>query len=130
MEDQELLAKINSNVTLPGSFGANNDGSTYIESRENFPTIENTTPDLLTIIKETGNILKVFGEGLDELNAPRVIFTQKDELEPMELVEVEANQNKTPLDNGGMMLLLNQFPYQYSPPVDTSYAIDSLLSGA
>ena len=115
---------------MPGSFGANNDGSTYIESRENFPTIENTTPDLLTIIKETGNILKVFGEGLDELNAPRVIFTQKDELEPMELVEVEANQNKTPLDNGGMTLLLTQFPYQYSPPLDTSYTIYSLLSGA
>ena len=68
--DQELPAYTDSDVTLADSSIANNDNSTYLESRKNSTTIENTTPDLLAIIEETGNILEVFSEGLGDLNTP------------------------------------------------------------
>ena len=129
LKDRELLAKINSNFTLSGSFGTNNDGWTYLHLRENFPSIGNTTPDFLTIITENRNILKVFGKGLDKLNAPKVLFTHKDKIDPVDLVRGRQSRTKN-LDNGGMTLLLTKLPYQYSPPVDTSDAIDSLPPGA
>ena len=86
LEDQELPTETDSDITLADSFVMNNDGLTYLESRKNSPAIENIILDISTIIKETGNILEIFGKGLDELNAPRVIFTQDDELEPTEFV--------------------------------------------
>ena len=54
--------------------------STHLESRENSHAIENTTTDILVIIKETGNILEVFCEGLDKFNTPRVIFPRTTKL--------------------------------------------------
>ena len=48
---QELPADTDSDVTLAGRFGVNNDDLDYIESNENLPTVENTTPDLLALIK-------------------------------------------------------------------------------
>ena len=93
------------------------------------PTIENTTPDISVIIKETGNTLGVFGKGIEYLNAPKVLFTQDDDLDPMELVKGEATQTKTPLDNGGMTPLPTQSPYKYPPLVETSDAMDSLNPG-
>ena len=115
MEDQEPPVNIDSDVTSSGSFGANNNDSAYFESRENFPTIEDTTLDLSAIIEDTGNILKVFEKRLDNLNSPRVIFTQDNELETAELAEAEATQSETLQENGGMTPLLNQSPSQPKP---------------
>ena len=64
MGGQELSSNTDSDVTSSYSYGANDDNSNYLESRENFPAIENITPDLSAIIEETGNILEVFSEGL------------------------------------------------------------------
>ena len=93
-------------------------------SRGNSPAIENTTLDLSAIIEETGKILEVFSEVLEELNTLRVIFTQVDELEPTDLVEEEATQSEIPLDNRGTPPLLNQSPYKSSPPVDAPNTLD------
>ena len=116
--DQELPAGTDSDVTSADSFGRNDD-STYLNPRENSPAIENTTLDLLVIIKETGNIFKVFSKEFEELNTPRVLFTQDDELNPPR-DEEEATQTKTPLHNGGTPPLLTQSSSQSSPPVDAS----------
>ena len=56
------------------SFGTNGDDSNYLESNTNSPATENSTPDLLALIEETGNIHNVFREDLEDLNTPRVLF--------------------------------------------------------
>ena len=94
--DQELPANINSDVMSEDSSGVNDDESTYLESIKKSPAIENTTLYLMAIIEETGNILKVFSEGLEHPNAPMVLFNQDDELGPMEIVAEEETQKKTP----------------------------------
>ena len=76
LDYQEPPYDIDSDITLAGSFGTNDNESTYLELRKNLATIENTTPDLLAIIEETGYILEVFGNRLDRINAPRVLFNQ------------------------------------------------------
>ena len=110
LDYQELPANIDSDITLEISFGANDEDSTYLGPRENPPAIENTTPNLSAIIKDVGNILKVFDKGISKLNAPRALFTQDNELVPTELVEGEATQTKATLANGEMTTLLTQHP--------------------
>ena len=58
-------------------------------------TVQDTTPYLLIIIKEVVNIIKVFDEGLSELNLTRPLFTQGNESDPTEIVGV-ATQTKKP----------------------------------
>ena len=82
LEDQEITADIGSDITLTGSFVTNNNKLTNVGSRKKSPANENTTPDILAIIEDTGNILEVFGKGLNDINAPRVILTQDNELDP------------------------------------------------
>ena len=85
-EVQELTANTNSNVTSAGSFGANEDNSTYLDSTEKSPETKNTNSDLLDLIKETGNIHEVVKEDLEELHIPRVIFNQNNDLDPVDLL--------------------------------------------
>ena len=118
LEDQELPADTDSDVMSAGSFGANDDNSTYLKSSKNSPAIENITSDLSDLIKETGNIHKVFIELFEELNTPRVLFNQDDKINPTYIVEGEAAQTKTPLENGGTLPLLNQLISKSSPPID------------
>ena len=86
----KLPSDVTSMSISEGSFGANYDNLTYLKLRKNSTAIENTTPDLSVIIKEIGNILKIFEIVLDELNSPRVIFTQFNKIYPTELMEGEA----------------------------------------
>ena len=51
LEYQELPADTYSYVTSMGSFGANDNNSTYLKSSKNSPAIENITPDLWAIIE-------------------------------------------------------------------------------
>ena len=89
LEDQELPSNTDSDVTSADSSVTKDDDSTYLKLRETSPVIENTTLDILKIIEETRNILKVFCERLDELNTLRVIFTQFKKIEPIDLIEEE-----------------------------------------
>ena len=73
-----------------GSFGANDDDFIYLGSIEDLPAIENNTLDILAIIKDAGNILEVFGEGITNINALRLIFTRDNRIEFTELVEEEV----------------------------------------
>ena len=84
----------------------------------------------MAIINETSNILEVFDEGINDFNTLRVIFAQDNELNLTELVEEEATQTETPLENGGIMLLLTQSTSQYPPPVDAPDALESPLPGS
>ena len=98
-EYQELPSDTDSDVTSAGSSGKNNDDLTYLGSRENLPTIENTPPDLSAIIVDGRHILKVFGIGIAELNDPRVIFNQEDNPNSKNIVKEEATQTETSLAN-------------------------------
>ena len=80
--DQELPGKTNSEFTLADSFGVDNNNSTYLESRDNFPVIVNNTPDISAIVKETGNNLEVFIKVLEDIDTPRVIFDKDNNLDP------------------------------------------------
>ena len=110
---QEIPADTDSDITLADSSVANDDNSTYLESRKISPAILNTTIDVLTIIKETGNILDLFSKGIKDPITPRVLFNQDNDLEPTDLLEEEATQTEPPLDNGGTTPLLNQPPSKY-----------------
>ena len=59
LEVQELPVDINRGVTLTGSFGTDDNDSTYLESSENSPAIKNKTPDLSALIKKTGNTQEI-----------------------------------------------------------------------
>ena len=85
---------------------------TYLKLIENSPKINNTSFDLLALIKETGNIHKVVQGDIEELHTLWVLFNQDNKLDPAELVEEEATQPETLLDNGGTPQLLNQLPSQ------------------
>ena len=85
---------------------------TYLKLIENSPKINNTSFDLLALIKETGNIYKVVQGDIEELHTLWAILNQDNELEPTELVEEEATHTETLLDNCGMPPLLKQFPSQ------------------
>ena len=113
LDVQELTSNTDSDITLAGSFGANDEDLTYLELTKNSPEIKNTSSDLSALIKATGNIHEVVQEDIEELHTPRVIFNQENKLDPAELLEEEANQTETPLDNGGTPPLLNQSPSQY-----------------
>ena len=98
---------------MTGSFGANDDDLNYLKSKENSPKIKNTNSDLSALIKETIKSHEVLQEDIEELHTPRMLFNQKNELDPAEIVEEEATQTETPLDNGGTPPLLNQLPSQF-----------------
>ena len=127
--DQELPADTYSDVTSADSSGTKTNDSTYLESHKNSPAIVNTTPYISAIVKETGSILEVFREVLEDLNTPRVIFNQEDDLEPTDIVEEEATQTETPLYNGGTPPLPNQPSYQSSLLIDSPDALDSTPPG-
>ena len=91
---------------------------------------EINTPYLSAIVKDDRNIIDVFDKGLAGFSGTRALFTQDDELDPTDIVEGEATQNKKNLDNGEIMPLLAQPPSQYSSPVDAPDAPDSPPSGA
>ena len=86
MEDQECPSNIESDITLASSSRTNNDDSIYVRSHKNPPVIQHTTPDLSSIIEDDGNILEVFDKGIANINSPRMIFTQNNNLNPAELV--------------------------------------------
>ena len=123
--DQELPADTDSDITSADSSSVNYNNSTYLESLENSPSIENTTPYLLAIIKETGKSSRYLAKDLKVSKPCGVIFIQDDEIDPTELVVEEANHTKKNLDNGGTLPLLNQSPSQSSPSVDAPNALDS-----
>ena len=54
-----------------------------------------------------------------------MIFNQNNDLDPVEIVEEEATQTETPPDNGWNPPLLNKFPQQSSPPIESPNAPDS-----
>ena len=84
----------------------------------------------MAITEDAGNILKVFGKGLNKINAPGVLFTQDEEINPIDLVGGEATHTNPPLSNGGITPLLTQSTSQYPPLVDTPDAPDSTPLGA
>ena len=117
LDVQELTLDTDIDVTPAGSFGANDDDLNYLKSKENLPKIKNTNSDLSALIEETGNIHEVVEGDIEELHTLSVIFNQDNKLEPVELVEEEANQTKDSLENGGTPQLLNQLTSQSSPQI-------------
>ena len=126
MEDQELSVNINSDITLASGSGANNNESTYDWSRKNMPVIQNTTPDLLAIIKDAQNIIEVYDKGINEITFSRALFIWEDKLDPEEIMRGGETQTETPLDNREMLPILTQPTSRFSLPVDAS---DSPLMG-
>ena len=94
LEYQELHTDIDSGVTSTDIFGANNNNLTYIGSQENLLATEINTPYLSAIVKDDRNIIDVFDKGLTGFSGTRALFTQDDELDPTDIVEGEATQNK------------------------------------
>ena len=125
LDVQQLSTNTYTNITSVFSSGANNDDSTYLGSIEKSPAINDSTMDLPTIIEVVVNIHEVSNEGLSELNLPNMIFTLGQELNPGELVGIEAIQIESVLEDDETPLLLTQTPSQSSPPVDNSNTLYS-----
>ena len=90
----------------------------------NISATQNTTPDISAIIEDAGNRIGKFDKGISKINSTRKLFTHDHKLKYVYLV-VGKQPTESPLDNGEMLPLLAQPPYQYPPLVDAPDAPES-----
>ena len=94
---------------------------------KNSLAIHDTNLDLLTITEEVKNILEILEKVLAKINSPRTLFTQGNDLDPVELAMGKETHTETPMEDGKMTPLLTHPPYQSPTPVDAPDAPDSPL---